>query len=65
MTPDLNGLYQCEASNTYGTKHGHLYVHVTSGEVRFDLAVGFLLNVLVFFAFVPAFESALNLCLLI
>ncbi|XP_076602404.1 nectin-1 isoform X2 [Chaetodon auriga] len=31
MASDLNGLYQCEASNSYGTKRGHLYVHVTSG----------------------------------
>ncbi|XP_044074056.1 nectin-1 [Siniperca chuatsi] len=31
MTSDLNGLYQCEASNLYGRKCGHLYVHVTSG----------------------------------
>uniref|UniRef100_A0A8C4GP09 Ig-like domain-containing protein n=1 Tax=Dicentrarchus labrax TaxID=13489 RepID=A0A8C4GP09_DICLA len=39
MTSNLNGLYQCEASNTYGTKLGHLYVHVSSGEIRFDLVV--------------------------
>ncbi|XP_035532937.1 uncharacterized protein si:ch211-214p13.3 isoform X2 [Morone saxatilis] len=32
MTSNLNGLYQCEASNTYGTTRGHLYVHVTSGS---------------------------------
>ncbi|XP_070831365.1 nectin-1 isoform X2 [Chaetodon trifascialis] len=31
MASDLNGLYLCEASNSYGTKRGHLYVHVTSG----------------------------------
>ncbi|KAM7380424.1 hypothetical protein PAMP_003721 [Pampus punctatissimus] len=31
MTPDLNGEYQCEASNPYGRKHGRLYLHVTSG----------------------------------
>ncbi|XP_030614675.1 nectin-2-like isoform X1 [Archocentrus centrarchus] len=29
-TSDLNGLYQCEASNTYGRKHSQLYVHVAS-----------------------------------
>ena len=40
MTSDLNGEYQCEASNPYGRKHGHLYLHVTSGEIQFDLAVG-------------------------
>ncbi|XP_056281541.1 nectin-4 isoform X2 [Pseudoliparis swirei] len=37
MTSDLNGLYQCEASNLYGIKRNYVYVHVTSGEVRFDL----------------------------
>ncbi|KAK9537737.1 hypothetical protein VZT92_005324 [Zoarces viviparus] len=31
MTSDLNGLYQCEASNLYGKKHNYMYVHVTSG----------------------------------
>ncbi|KAM6954897.1 nectin 1b [Lycodopsis pacificus] len=31
MTSDLNGLYQCEASNRYGRKHSYMYVHVTSG----------------------------------
>uniref|UniRef100_A0A669EIP1 Nectin-1-like n=1 Tax=Oreochromis niloticus TaxID=8128 RepID=A0A669EIP1_ORENI len=31
LTSDLNGLYQCEASNTYGSKHSQLYVHVASG----------------------------------
>ncbi|XP_062420848.1 CD226 antigen isoform X4 [Pungitius pungitius] len=30
MTSDLNGLYQCEASNLYGRKHSFIYVHVTS-----------------------------------
>nr|XP_014264496.2 nectin-3 [Maylandia zebra] len=34
LTSDLNGLYQCEASNAYGSKHGQLYVHVTSGTSR-------------------------------
>ena len=42
MTSDLNGLYQCDAWNPYGRKSTHLYIHVTSGEVRFDLAVGLL-----------------------
>ncbi|GLD67585.1 nectin-1-like isoform X2, partial [Lates japonicus] len=31
MSSDLNGLYQCEASNLYGKDSGYLYVHVTSG----------------------------------
>uniref|UniRef100_A0A3Q4GJA5 Ig-like domain-containing protein n=1 Tax=Neolamprologus brichardi TaxID=32507 RepID=A0A3Q4GJA5_NEOBR len=26
LNSDLNGLYQCEASNAYGSKHGRLYV---------------------------------------
>ncbi|KAL6100947.1 uncharacterized protein ACO6RY_07981 [Pungitius sinensis] len=30
MTSDLNGLYQCEASNLHGRKHSYIYVHVTS-----------------------------------
>nr|XP_040057371.1 nectin-1 isoform X2 [Gasterosteus aculeatus aculeatus] len=37
MTSDLNGLYQCEASNLYGKKHSYIYVHVTSGEVELYL----------------------------
>uniref|UniRef100_A0A3Q2WD88 Nectin-3-like n=1 Tax=Haplochromis burtoni TaxID=8153 RepID=A0A3Q2WD88_HAPBU len=41
-TSDLNGLYQCEASNAYGRKHSQLYVHVASGEVSLDLAVQFV-----------------------
>uniref|UniRef100_A0A3P9AWR5 Ig-like domain-containing protein n=1 Tax=Maylandia zebra TaxID=106582 RepID=A0A3P9AWR5_9CICH len=41
LTSDLNGLYQCEASNRYGKKYGQLYVHVASGEVSLDLAVRF------------------------
>ncbi|XP_030614154.1 nectin-4-like [Archocentrus centrarchus] len=32
LNSDLNGLYQCEASNTYGRKHSQLYVHVASGS---------------------------------
>ncbi|XP_026151422.1 nectin-4-like isoform X2 [Mastacembelus armatus] len=32
FTSDLNGLYQCDASNPYGRKHGQLYLHVTSGS---------------------------------
>ncbi|XP_030614060.1 nectin-2-like [Archocentrus centrarchus] len=31
LTSDLNGLYQCEASNAYGRNHAQLYVHVASG----------------------------------
>uniref|UniRef100_I3JRB2 Ig-like domain-containing protein n=1 Tax=Oreochromis niloticus TaxID=8128 RepID=I3JRB2_ORENI len=42
LTSDLNGLYQCEASNKYGRKHGQLYVHVPSGEVSLDLPVQFV-----------------------
>uniref|UniRef100_A0A3B4FIW5 Ig-like domain-containing protein n=1 Tax=Pundamilia nyererei TaxID=303518 RepID=A0A3B4FIW5_9CICH len=42
LTSDINGLYQCEASNTYGSKRGQLYVHVASGEVSLDLAVQFV-----------------------
>uniref|UniRef100_A0A3P9AWI0 Ig-like domain-containing protein n=1 Tax=Maylandia zebra TaxID=106582 RepID=A0A3P9AWI0_9CICH len=42
LTSDINGLYQCEASNTYGSKRGQLYVHVASGEVSLVLAVQFV-----------------------
>ncbi|KAM8749564.1 nectin-1-like isoform 2-T4 [Acanthopagrus schlegelii] len=31
MTSHLNGFYQCEASNPYGTKRSHLYLHASSG----------------------------------
>ncbi|XP_030613241.1 nectin-1-like isoform X3 [Archocentrus centrarchus] len=31
LTSNLNGLYQCEASNPYGRKHTQLSVHVASG----------------------------------
>uniref|UniRef100_A0A668SWL1 Ig-like domain-containing protein n=1 Tax=Oreochromis aureus TaxID=47969 RepID=A0A668SWL1_OREAU len=51
LTSDQNGLYQCEASNAYGTKHGQLYVHVAPGEGSLDLAVQFVqifLNLLEF-----------------
>lgn len=41
ITSELNGLYQCKASNPFGSSHGQLYVHVTSGEVRFHLVVFF------------------------
>ncbi|XP_039861508.1 nectin-3-like isoform X1 [Simochromis diagramma] len=42
LTSDINGLYQCEASNTYGSKRGQLYVYVASGEVSLVLAVQFV-----------------------
>uniref|UniRef100_A0A3P8NRU6 Ig-like domain-containing protein n=1 Tax=Astatotilapia calliptera TaxID=8154 RepID=A0A3P8NRU6_ASTCA len=42
LTSDLNGLYQCEASNAYGRKHGQLYVRVAAGEVSLDLAMQFV-----------------------
>ncbi|XP_033984575.1 poliovirus receptor homolog [Trematomus bernacchii] len=32
MTPDLNGLYQCEASNQHGSKQQQLRVYVASGN---------------------------------
>ncbi|CAK6953940.1 nectin-4 [Scomber scombrus] len=32
MTSDLNGEYQCEASNQYGRKYSYLYLHVPSGH---------------------------------
>nr|XP_024661100.1 nectin-3-like isoform X1 [Maylandia zebra] len=44
-TSDLNGLYQCEASNAYGRKHSQLYVHVASGACS---AAWALFGVLVF-----------------
>uniref|UniRef100_A0A3Q0SJG0 Ig-like domain-containing protein n=1 Tax=Amphilophus citrinellus TaxID=61819 RepID=A0A3Q0SJG0_AMPCI len=49
LTSDLNGLYQCEASNAYGRKHAQLYVHVISGEASLDLAVQFVTFLFYFF----------------
>ncbi|XP_039861482.1 nectin-3-like isoform X1 [Simochromis diagramma] len=51
LTSDLNGLYQCEASNTYGSKRGQLYVHVASGSCS---AAWALLGVLIFLSIVGA-----------
>ncbi|KAM8749314.1 nectin-1-like [Acanthopagrus schlegelii] len=31
MTSDLDGLYQCEASNPYGTERSHFHLHVSTG----------------------------------
>uniref|UniRef100_A0A669C3J0 Ig-like domain-containing protein n=1 Tax=Oreochromis niloticus TaxID=8128 RepID=A0A669C3J0_ORENI len=45
LTAYLNGLYQCEAANSYGIKHGQLYVHVASGACS---AVWALVGVLFF-----------------
>ncbi|TDH06786.1 hypothetical protein EPR50_G00117160 [Perca flavescens] len=48
MTSDLNGLYQCEASNPYGKKHSHLYVHVASdADIAGWILFGLLLIALV------------------
>uniref|UniRef100_A0A669DCZ9 Ig-like domain-containing protein n=1 Tax=Oreochromis niloticus TaxID=8128 RepID=A0A669DCZ9_ORENI len=52
LTSDLNGLYQCEASNAYGSKHGQLFVHyhLASGAcsaVWVLVGVLFFLNVVV------------------
>ncbi|XP_039861493.1 nectin-3-like isoform X1 [Simochromis diagramma] len=57
LTSDLNGLYQCEASNAYGTKHGQLYVHVASGACS---AVWALVGVLFFLNVVVAAVWYLN-----
>ncbi|XP_076731014.1 nectin-4 isoform X3 [Maylandia zebra] len=51
LTSDINGLYQCEASNTYGSKRGQLYVHVASGSCS---AAWALLGVLIFLSIVGA-----------
>nr|XP_046261114.1 nectin-2-like isoform X1 [Scatophagus argus] len=50
MTPELNGLYECEASNTFGRKRGHLYVHVTSEGCRVCWALFVILLILIAFA---------------
>ncbi|XP_067890246.1 nectin-3-like isoform X2 [Heterodontus francisci] len=34
LTPDLNGLYRCEASNTVGTAFGSLYLHTSEHQPR-------------------------------
>lgn len=42
-TPELNGLYECKATNTYGTTQGHLYLDLssegssTAGWIMFSL----------------------------
>nr|XP_040058184.1 nectin-1-like isoform X2 [Gasterosteus aculeatus aculeatus] len=41
MTSDLNGLYQCEASNLYGKEHSYIYVHVTSEPHNWWSYLGF------------------------
>lgn len=51
LTAYLNGLYECEAANSYGIKHGQLYVHVASGEISLDLAVQFVQIYLLFLFF--------------
>uniref|UniRef100_A0A3Q4GKS7 Ig-like domain-containing protein n=1 Tax=Neolamprologus brichardi TaxID=32507 RepID=A0A3Q4GKS7_NEOBR len=38
LTAYLNGLYECEAANSYGIKHGQLYVHVASGKITCSAA---------------------------
>ncbi|KAM9347375.1 nectin-1 isoform 1-T1 [Symphorus nematophorus] len=46
MTADLTGLYQCEASNTYGTKSILLYVDVAAGGSNVYLVLFCLLLLL-------------------
>ncbi|XP_032386019.1 poliovirus receptor homolog isoform X1 [Etheostoma spectabile] len=54
MTSDLNGLYQCEASNPYGKKHSYLYVHVTDASNTGWILFGLLLISLLLIALVAA-----------
>ena len=49
--PELNGLYQCEASNSLGSNNGYLYRAFTSGEVKFEVAARSVYILHVFFAF--------------
>ncbi|XP_031151294.1 nectin-3 isoform X2 [Sander lucioperca] len=58
MTSDLNGLYQCEASNRYGKKHSCLYVHVASDAgIAGWILFGLLLIALVAVAFWYFYKS--------
>lgn len=51
ITSQLNGIYQCEASNLYGRNHSRLYVHV-SGELGLMQLKGFPRSFLcLFYAF--------------
>uniref|UniRef100_A0AAQ4PV47 Ig-like domain-containing protein n=1 Tax=Gasterosteus aculeatus aculeatus TaxID=481459 RepID=A0AAQ4PV47_GASAC len=47
MTSDLNGLYQCEASNLYGKKHSYIYVHVTSEVCRTSFGILIIIMILI------------------
>lgn len=49
MTSNLNGLYQCEASNPYGSEHSHLYVHVNSGACTACWTILIILLILIAF----------------
>ncbi|XP_049450883.1 nectin-4 isoform X3 [Epinephelus fuscoguttatus] len=51
MTSNLNGLYQCEASNPYGSEHSHLYVHVNSGKGACTACWTILIILLILIAF--------------
>ncbi|XP_049904516.1 nectin-1 isoform X2 [Epinephelus moara] len=51
MTSNLNGLYQCEASNPYGSEHSHLYVHVNSGKGACTACWTILIFLLILIAF--------------
>uniref|UniRef100_A0A3P8NQN9 Ig-like domain-containing protein n=1 Tax=Astatotilapia calliptera TaxID=8154 RepID=A0A3P8NQN9_ASTCA len=44
LTAYLNGLYECEAANSYGIKHGQLYVHVASACSAAWASFGLLLS---------------------
>uniref|UniRef100_A0A1A7X9W4 Si:ch211-141e20.2 n=1 Tax=Iconisemion striatum TaxID=60296 RepID=A0A1A7X9W4_9TELE len=55
-SPDLNGLYQCEASNAYGAQQTFLYVHLSSegnkaGWILFGLLLVFNLAAAAFWLF--------------
>ncbi|KAM6978412.1 nectin-1 [Tautogolabrus adspersus] len=46
-SPKLNGLYQCEASNLYGSTRGYLHLHFTSGSCTVCWTLFSLLLVLI------------------
>ncbi|XP_060909452.1 nectin-4-like isoform X1 [Labrus mixtus] len=61
ITSELNGLYQCEASNLYGSKRAYLRVHFTSGSSAASWTLFVLLLVLVVAAVLCCFYKRMEI----
>nr|XP_029137942.1 nectin-1-like isoform X1 [Labrus bergylta] len=61
ITSELNGLYQCEASNSYGSKRAYLRVHFTSGSCTASWTLFVLLLVLVVAAVLCCFYKRMEI----